>query len=177
MAVPALLNSIEQTGFSTWLRDSDSFFGFYFILLVHTLGLSILVGASVFVDLRLLGVGPELPLDSMKRLFNYMWVGFAVNATTGILLLSAYPTKSLTNITFYAKLSFIALAMLTMLKIKRSVVDPSSTRSEVPAQGKTLAKCSLCLWILAITAGRLLAYTYTYLLYGITALVGFRVHF
>jgi hypothetical protein len=34
------------------------------------------------------------------------------------------------------------------------------------ARGKMMAKLSLVLWIGAITAGRLLAYTYTYRLYG-----------
>jgi len=34
------------------------------------------------------------------------------------------------------------------------------------AKGRALAKWSLVLWIAAITAGRLLAYTYTYLLYS-----------
>jgi hypothetical protein len=34
------------------------------------------------------------------------------------------------------------------------------------AKGRALAKWSLVLWIAAITAGRLLAYTYSYLLYS-----------
>jgi hypothetical protein len=44
--------------------------------------------------------------------------------------------------------------------------DAGSSDPLMQAKGKTLAKWSLALWIAAITAGRLLAYTYTYLLYG-----------
>ena len=41
-----------------------------------------------------------------------MWTGLAINVTTGLLLLTAYPTKALTNPDFYVKLTFIGLAVL-----------------------------------------------------------------
>ena len=175
LAVPALLNTLENSGFSSWLRNSDSIFGFYFILLVHTLGLSLLVGANLVVDLRILGVAPDLPLKSVKRLFRIMWIGFWLNAATGLLLLAAYPTKSLTNPVFYVKLSLIGLAVFTMQKINTWVVDNASSESSGVATGKTMAKLSIALWLGAITAGRLLAYTYTYLLYGVYALLVFTI--
>ena len=56
MALPLFLQTIEDTGFSTWLRESESPFAFYFILLFHTFGLALLVGANMVVDLRLLGL-------------------------------------------------------------------------------------------------------------------------
>jgi len=96
-----------------------------------------------------------------------MWLGFGINAVTGVLLLTAYPTKALTNPVFYVKLSVIATAVVVMVKIKRRVFDdPSLSEEAMVARGKTLAMWSLGLWIGAITAGRLLAYTFTYLLYG-----------
>jgi hypothetical protein len=176
LAVPVLLNSFEQSAFSSWLRDSDSYFGFYFILLVHTLGLSLLVGANLVVDLRILGVASELPLQSVKRLFRIMWMGFWLNATTGLLLLAAYPTKSLTNPVFYVKLSLIGLAVFTMQKINSWALDDASNESNRIATGRKMAKLSIALWLGAITAGRLLAYTYTYLLYGVYALLVFKIH-
>jgi hypothetical protein len=176
LAVPEILNNIEQSGLSTWIRDSDSLFAFYFILLFHTIGLSLLVGANVVVDLRILGVAPDLPLMSLKRLFGIMWVGFGINAASGILLLIAYPTKALTNPMFYVKLTFIALALITMYRIKTRVFDDAGLSEGVMiAAGKTMAKWSLVLWIGAITAGRLLAYTFTYLRYGIHAGIVFHI--
>lgn len=167
MAVPEILRTIEQTGASKWLRESDSLFGFYFVLLFHTFGLSLLVGANCVVDLRLLGVASNLPLKSMKQLFTIMWVGFALNASTGLLLLYAYPTKALTNIVFYTKLTLIAIAIVTMVKIKRRVFDdPALSESEMMMRGRSLAILSLALWVGAITAGRLLAYTFIWLTYG-----------
>ena len=164
LAPPLFLQTIEDTGFSTWLRESESPFAFYFILLFHTFGLGILVGANWIVDLRLLGVARSIPLAPLKQIFRLMWIGFAVNAVTGILLVIAYPTKSLTNWDFYTKLTIIALAVWVMRKLQKQVFeDANLTEAEMIARGAGLAKWSLCLWFAAIAAGRLLAYTYKYL--------------
>lgn len=164
MAPPLFLQTIEETGFSTWLRESESPFAFYFILLFHTFGLALLVGANFVVDLRLLGVARAIPIAPLKRLFPIMWVGFAINAVTGILLVVAYPTKSLTNPDFYAKLAVIGLAVWVMQRLRSQVFeDASLSEADRMARGAALAKWSLFLWFGAITAGRLLAYTYKYL--------------
>jgi hypothetical protein len=164
MAPPLFLQTIEETGFSTWLRESESPFAFYFILLFHTFGLALLVGANVVVDLRLLGVARAIPLAPLQRLFRIMWIGFAMNTVTGVLLVVAYPTKSLTNIDFYIKLALIGFAVWVMQRLKSQVFEDSSLSEEsMMARGLALAKWSLFLWFGAITAGRLLAYTYKYL--------------
>jgi hypothetical protein len=160
------LQTIEDTGFSTWLRESESPFAFYFFLLFHTFGLALLVGANVVVDLRLLGVAPGIPLAPLRRLFRIMWIGFSINAVTGVLLVIAYPTKSLTNLDFYIKLAVIGLAIWVMQRLRSEVFeDASLSEADMMARGATLAKWSLILWFGAITAGRLLAYTYKYLTY------------
>jgi hypothetical protein len=167
LAVPLFLRSLEETNFSTWLRESNSVFAFYFILLFHTFGLALLVGANAIVDLRLLGVPANMPLAPLKRYFSIMWVGFTLNVITGILLVIAYPTKALTNPVFYLKLTCIALAVIVMQKIYTRVFGETGLcEASMETKGRALAKWSLALWIAAITAGRLLAYTYSYLLYG-----------
>ena len=167
MAVPEIFYAIEQTGLSKWIRNSQSVFGFYFILLFHTLGLALLVGANAVVDLRILGVASTPPIKPLKQLFSVMWVGLGVNVTTGLLLLIAYPTRALTNPDFYIKLSFIALAVITMQKIYLQVFgDNNLSESDMIEKGKTMAKWSLFFWTGAILAARLLSETYTYLTYG-----------
>ncbi len=167
MAVPELFNTIEQTALSSWLRESTSVFGFYFILLFHTIGMALVVGASAIVDLRILGIAPALPLKPLKRLFAIMWAGLGINVTTGLFLLTAYPTKALTNPDFYVKLTFIALAVITMRRLNSRVFDDASL-DEVAmiAKGKTMAVWSLVFWIGAVSAGRLLSETSKYILYG-----------
>jgi hypothetical protein len=164
LALPSLLLTIEESGVSTWLRESESPFAFYFVLLFHTFGLALLVGANAVIDLRLLGVERDIPLPPLKRLFGIMWLGFAINAVSGVLLLIAYPTKALTNPVFYTKLTLIGLAVWVMTRLKSRVFDdPALNEAAMIGRGRTLAKWSLVLWIGAITTGRLLAYTYSYL--------------
>ena len=167
MAVPEFFRTVEQSALSTWIRESPSVFAYYFILLFHTFGLSLVVGANAVVDLRILGVAPTIPLKPLKRLFGIMWVGFGMNVLTGMLLLIGYPTKALTNPVFYAKLLFIGLGVITMRRIQvRVFEDESLSEVAMIAKGKTIVIWSLVFWISAIAAGRLLSETYKYLNYG-----------
>lgn len=157
-----ILKEIEATGLSTWLRESDSVFGYWFILTLHAIGMGLLVGASALVDLRILGLAPDLPLAPMKRFYRFIWLGFWIQIVSGALLLWAYPTKSLTNVDFYVKLLFIGLAVAVMQMLKKRVLNDSSlSEISMMAKGRAFAIWSLILWLGAVTAGRLLAYTYT----------------
>lgn len=163
MALPLFLRTIEETGFSAWMRESESPFAFYFILLFHTFGLALLVGANAVIDLRLLGIAREIPIAPLKRFFGFMWLGFWINTVSGVLLLIAYPTKTLTNPDFYIKMTLIGFAVWIMHRLKSRVFDdPELNDVAMMARGASMARWSLFLWVGAITAGRLLAYTYRY---------------
>jgi hypothetical protein len=166
LAVPLIFKTIEESGLSSWIRDSPSFFAFWFILSFHAVGMGLLVGGSVMLDLRILGVARELPLAPLKGLYKIIWAGFWIQVVSGLLLLIAYPTKAFTNPDFYLKLLFVALGVIVMLKLNRRIfTDSSLTDSEMMARGKSLAVLSLVFWGGVVTAGRMLAYTYNYLKY------------
>lgn len=126
--------------------------------------MALLVGTSTVIDLRLLGVAKELPLSTLKRLHPIIWTGFWLQAVSGLVLLVAYPTKSLTSPAFYIKLALIAAAMGVMVWLERRL--PSGD-GEAPlfTRGRPLALWSLVLWFGAMTAGRLIAYTAAYSIY------------
>jgi hypothetical protein len=131
------------------------------------MGMSLLVGTSMIIDLRMLGVASAIPLKPLKGLFGIMWIGFVVNVVTGVLLVTAYPTKEFTNYDFYGKLTFVTLAMISMRKIYfRVFKDASLSEVEMVAKGRVLAKWSLFFWIVAVTLGRLLSETAIYETYG-----------
>jgi len=166
LAVPIIFKTIEETGISTWIRDSPSIFAYWFILSSHAIGMGLLVGASVVIDLRLLGVARDLPLAPLKGLYRVIWIGFWIQIVSGSLLLIAYPTKALTNPDFYLKLTLIGFAVAIMHTIRKRVfTDSALNESEMMMKGKALAVWSLIIWTGAVTAGRLLAYTYNYLKY------------
>jgi hypothetical protein len=112
----------------------------------------------------LLGVAPDLPLSMLKRLYPIVWAGFWLQVVSGIVLLVAYPTKSLTSPAFYVKLALIAAAMVVMVRLERRLPSGVGEATWV-ARGRPLAIWSLVLWFGAVTAGRLIAYTAAYSIY------------
>lgn len=155
---------LEATSLSTWLRESVSLLAFPLVLVLHTIGMGFLAGANAAIDLRILGVASGVPLEPMERFFPVVWTSFAVSAVSGVLLLIAYPAKALTNPLFYVKLLLVGLAVGTSRWLQKQVFrDPGLNRVPVSRKGKVLAGVSLVLWAAVITAGRFLAYTYTYL--------------
>ena len=169
MELPLWVDAFEQYGLSKWLRESRSLvIGYYPILLLHTLGLSLVVGPSATIDLRLLGVAGDIPLAPLRRWFGLIWFGLVLNVTSGVLLVYVYPVKSLTNPVFYLKLALLGLAIWILQRIKTRVFDDSSlSESDMVARGRRLAVWSLLAWMSVLAAGRLLAYTCNYLLYAV----------
>jgi hypothetical protein len=155
LAVPAFLETIERSGLSTWIRESESAFAYYFVLVIHNIGLALLVGTCGVLGARLLGFVPELPLVPLRRFFTIIWIGFWLNVVSGMFLLLAYPTKALTNPLFYVKLVLVAVGVWTLRRIERD--------AEVR---RTLTWWMLGSWLGVLTAGRALAYTASYILYG-----------
>lgn len=150
---------LEQTAFATWVRESSSLWSYPMILTLHTLGLAFLVGVNAAIDLRIAGFGSSEPIAPMEKLFPVMWIGFWVNAVSGLALTIADATTKLINPVFYIKLIFIALAMMTMRLLQRRVFSGQSLAAgRMPAAAKALAWASLTFWAAAITAGRLTAY-------------------
>ena len=159
------LASLELTPLSVWIRESPSLWAFPFILYLHTLGLAMLAGLSVGIDFWLLAVRARPLLATMAGLYRVMWLGFAVNAVSGLLLLLAYPAKALTNWVFFVKLLLIAIGVLLLeLMRKDSFAAAGAAAQPVSVQTRRLAMLSLGCWAGAILAGRLLAYTHSILL-------------
>lgn len=153
------LMRIEETGLSTWLRESPSVWAFPTVLALHTLGLGLAVGGSAVVSLRVLGTASHMPLRPLEKLFPIIWIGLAVNATSGVLLLMKAATTAGVSPLFWAKIAVIVLAVAAVLGLRTKVFkDPLVDTRPVSRGAKALALASLLLWTAAIVAGRLLAY-------------------
>ncbi|NOT27779.1 MAG: hypothetical protein HOP16_16960 [Acidobacteria bacterium] len=153
----SVLTGLEQSGLAIWIRESGVLYGYPLILFLHTLGLSTLVGLNWAIDLRLLGVGSRIPLAPLKKLFTLMWAGFALNFLTGSLLFIADATKHASNPAFTVKLLAVATAGVILATIQRRVFDGGRS-------GTVLAATSIACWLVALSAGRLMAYVAEFLL-------------
>ena len=154
-----VFRAIEQSGISIWLRSDPSVFAFPSVLVAHALGMVIFVGTGFAVGLRILGAASGIPLAALARFLPILWLGLAIAVASGLLLLVAYPTKSLTNPVFFVKLACLALAAGSAAGLQRRLGDVA-TGTPVPFL-RPLAILFLLLLVGTITGGWYLAYTYT----------------
>jgi hypothetical protein len=161
---------LEGSDLSMWIRG-DSMLAFPTIITLHTICMGFLAGASSAIDLRILGAAPGIPLASLRPFYPLMWLAFAINAVTGVLMVIGYPTKQLTNPLFYIKLFLVVLGVWLVYRIGREVLRAAeSGEKTMTAETRWLAAASLAGWVSLIIAGRLLEYTHRWELLGIPAL-------
>lgn len=149
-----LLARMEASGLAAWVRESPSIWAYPTILTLHSVGLGIVVGASVVIDLRLLGRAAALRRVDVSALYPTAWWAFAVNAVTGLLLFAADATRKSTQPIFAVKLACIAVAVAVLFWTRKSAGANPPSGSGTTA----LAWLSILAWLGAIAAGRLMAY-------------------
>lgn len=153
------LQSIEQSGFATWVRESPRIWAFPVILLLHTIGMGFVVAVVAGIDLRILGFAKEIRLSPMQKFLPVFWFAFWMNAITGTMLLTSDISLKLHNPDFYVKMAFIALSLINLKMIRTHVFgNPEIDSGKFTPQAKRLAWVSLFCWLVVITSGRLLAY-------------------
>ena len=150
---------VEQLGYSTWVRESNSVWAFPMYLFAHTLGMSIVAGGAAVISMALLGLWPQTPLRPLERMFPWMLVGFYINTFTGISIFMKDASTYARNFDFWIKLLFIVAGMFLLFKIRRVVFgDPDLDKRPITPAVRRLAWASLFCWFGAICAGRLIAY-------------------
>jgi len=164
--VDALFRWIESSALSVWTRESTSVLAYPAILSAHTIGMAFAAGVNAAIALRLLGVSPGIPLVEMCRYTAVLWIGFWLNAASGVMLLIAYPTKAMTNPIFYVKLTLIAIGMAIFAVVTRQLGREPALEGWTLPKKRFVGIAALVTWGGAITAGRLLAYTYRHLFAG-----------
>ena len=124
------------------MRESPSLLAFPAIIALHAIGMGLLVGANAAMDFRILGFASGVPISSLERLVPVMRFGFWLNATSGLLLLLAYPTKALTNPVFYTKIFLIVCAMVDAFLVRTEVIQENRGEdSFVSNQGQGFGHC------------------------------------
>jgi hypothetical protein len=131
--------------------------------LAHIFGISLLFGAIMVLDLRLLGFWRWIPLDLMAKPTTVVaGTGFAVALMTGPALLATKATEYVGNPFLPIKLvaillGIINIAILHNLPAWKQRANPQLT-ARAQRQLAIAGSASLLCWITAISAARLIAY-------------------
>ena len=126
---------------------------------LHFIGLSLLFGIVLMVNLRMLGVIRTVPFAAMHRLLPWGMLGLVINTITGMLFFVAKPEQYTYNLAFQLKVVFLLLAGANLLFL--TVFDDAwvfQEGDEPALPVKLVAACSIFLWVGVIFFGRMLPY-------------------
>jgi hypothetical protein len=110
------------------------------------------------LDLRLLGVGRNVPLSAYRWVFPTLAVGLFVNLVTGVLLFIKDPTTWGTALPFLVKMLLVVASVATLVPVRSLILQSDAAQRDVSSNVRLLAVASILAWTGAVTAGRLLAY-------------------
>jgi len=122
----------------------------------HILGIAILFGAILALDLCLLGLTPSVPLSAVAPYLSRLsGVGVLIAILTGLCLFSVRPMEYAQNPAFLAKLGLVGLALTNVVFVHMGRSWQAVLRGSGPSPGLQFsAVCSMVIWIAAVVAGR-----------------------
>ncbi|MGS5085247.1 hypothetical protein ACVC7V_01915 [Hydrogenophaga sp. A37] len=158
--VDALATALQASGLSALLRSSVWLYPL--VNTGHVVGIALLFGAIVPLDLRLIGCFSRTPLEHLARtLVPVSVTGLVLALSTGSLLFATRPLDYVVEPLFGIKLALLSTAVLNALLLR---LAPGWRRMEL-AQGAPHQRVwrlhgllSIVLWLGVITAGRLIGY-------------------
>ena len=149
---------LQETALATWVQEST--WGYPIVLSSHAVGMAIVAGTLIMVDLRILGFAPSLNISSFDRVFTVIWIGFFINFVSGLALFTADAVAFITTPVFLIKLACILVGGILAWALVKMLFgdDHSKSNIKISTQAKITAAISILLWTGAIIAGRLTAY-------------------
>ena len=162
---------MSEAGFLIWLQSSGlgeftralGVWSYGVVNLVHILGIALLFGSILLLDLRLMGAWRRVPLAALSGPTTFMArIGFVLAVCSGLPMLSVNASEYIGNPFLMVKFPAIGLALLNVLLVHRSGAWQAHRHRELmPRERKRLAvgaSLSLTFWLTAITGGRMLGY-------------------
>lgn len=149
-----ILDWLEALPLAAWLRRST--IAYPLVNAAHILGIGLILGAILPLDLRLMGVFRAAPLPAIGPfLSRAAAVGVALALVTGALLFLVKPAEYLANPAFLAKLGLLALALanVALIHLGAGWRQAVTGRGVAPAL-RLSAAASMLLWLGALVAGR-----------------------
>ena len=118
---------------------------------VHIVAICAVVGSALMIDLRILGLAwrDQTLAETDARFGPGLSGGLVVLALTGVVMIVGEPPRELLAISFWMKMSLVAVAIAAHASLRRR-------------PGKALAAATLAVWIAVIVLGRLIAYDYVW---------------
>ncbi len=155
----SLVQAIEGGAINTWVLST--YWLWPLLEIIHFIGLSLLLGSMLLVDLRLAGFLRQIDIMSTHRLLPWAAIGFGMNLASGFLFFMGDPGRYSINIGFQIKMVLVLIAGLNVLifalKIN-PVIASWDPHGDTSGFAKTVAWVSLATWTGVLLLGRLIPY-------------------
>lgn len=126
---------------------------------LHFIGLSLVFGVLLAVNLRLLGMMRALTFASVHRMLPWAMLGLGVNLITGMVFFIAVPEQYTTNTPFFWKIVCLMIAGVDLLYL--TVFDKVWTLESgdhAVMRDKAIAATAIVAWVGVIYLGRMLPF-------------------
>lgn len=154
-----VIDTLNSTALSGFIMTNAYLFPF--LEMVHFIGLCLLFGSLIVVDLRVLGFAKALPIARVDLFVRFALIGFAINLISGTLFVIGDSDRYLVNYAFWTKMGLIVLAGLNTAYFVRRIkpqMDHGLTSQNLTKDAKVVAWLSLMLWACVIILGRFIPY-------------------
>jgi hypothetical protein len=145
-----MLEAIGSWPGAIWLQQSAT--AYLFVNAAHILGIGLLLGSILPLDLRLLGMFRRFPVEVLwPFLVRAAATGLTLAIVTGLWLFSVKPADYLANEAFRWKALLLVIALANVVFQQRGVKAAGIGRTPATTISAAL---SLCLWLSVLVAGR-----------------------
>ena len=152
-----LFEWFEMTSIGVVVRES--IWMFPVIEAVHLLGLCLLGGALLVVDLRMLGLGLRRQTigELSENLRPWLYGAIALMGVTGVLLFLSEAVKCYYNQSYWVKMITLVIALIFTFTLRAKTANnggmTASTRTRL------IAAASMMLWFTVAAAGRWIGFS------------------
>jgi Family of unknown function (DUF6644) len=151
--------------FGKWLEGTPwgagtrtSLWAYPFVQMIHFTGLSIWLGTTLPVDVRLMGIGKrkETAAGLAHDFFAWNWIGFCILVVGGLMLFSSTATTYLINPAWLVKvMCLIPVALIWHVFVQQKAKVWGQT-TDTPVIARFAGLVEILLWLSVITAAVLI---------------------
>jgi uncharacterized membrane protein len=126
---------------------------------LHFIGLSLLMGIVLLVDLRMLGFMKSVSFPVLHRLLPWGILGFGINVMTGLLFFIGQPDQYIKSIPFQWKMALVLVAGANALYFTMfDEVWVLESGDDAPMQARVAAASAVLLWVAIMWCGNMLPF-------------------
>ena len=129
----------------------------------HIVTIGVVFVSILMIALRVLGrARMDQAFDVvMRRFVPWIRTGLVVLAATGVILVAGEPIRELMSFSFWAKMTLLAIGIVSALMFTRSLRTAGVAPDQEPRFGagaRSAAVATIMLWLVIIFLGRAIAY-------------------